>query len=195
MNGLRIFLAMPAGPLRDKVKDSLSRHGYVIIGEAADGMTALRSLHKLLPDLVIIEMQLPALDGLELAKLCQEEQLGAAVLLTPYNQLGTVQRALETWLFEPLIRPIREEALLAAVVTAYTHYMREARLTREVHELKEALEKRKLINQAKRRLMEKLHVNEDEAHRILQRYAMNHRIASKEAASRILKVYSHDERA
>ncbi|MBC9785556.1 ANTAR domain-containing protein [Heliobacterium chlorum] len=189
MNGLRIFLATPAGPLRDKMKETLNRHGALVVGEASDGMAALRALHSLLPDVVIIELQLPGLDGLELAKLCQEEKLGAAVLLTPYTQLGHVQKTLETWLFEPLIRPVREEALLASVITAHTHYIREARLAREVVELKEALEKRKIVNQAKRKLIEKLRINEEEAHRILQRYAMNHRISTKEAALRILKGY------
>lgn len=189
MNGMRVFLATPAGPLRDKMKETLSRHGAVVLGEANDGLASLRAIHTLQPDVVIIEHQLPVLDGLELAKLCQEERLAAVVLLTTYTQLSAVQKALEMWLFEPLIRPVREEVLIAAVVTAHTHYLREAKLTREVWELKEALEKRKLINKAKGKLIEKMGISEDEAHRILQRYAMNHRVSSKEAAMRIIKGY------
>ncbi|MCW2279152.1 ANTAR domain-containing response regulator [Heliophilum fasciatum] len=187
MDERRVFVATPPGPLRERIKESLIRHGMVIIGEAGDGLSTLRSLHSVHPDVVIIEHQLSGLDGIELAKLCQEERLGAAVLLTTYSQLNLVQKAMENWFFEPLLRPIREESLLAAVLTAHTHYVRESKLTQEVMALKEALERRKLIDKAKGKLMDKMKVSEEEAHRILQRYAMNHRLSAKEAAAKILR--------
>jgi response regulator NasT len=143
------------------------------VGEASNGREAVELARQLQPDLVILDIKMPEMDGIEAAKAITAERPVPIVLLTAYSERELAKRAIEAGIFAYLVKPISEADLLPAIVLATSRFAEFQLLRREIDDLKEALETRKLIEQAKGILMQRRRLGEADAFRLMQKQSQN----------------------
>ncbi len=189
MQELRIVLGDSDEDARENLKRVLSTLGYRVIGEAGDGMSVLRIIENLQPDLVILEVQLPVMSGLEVAKIVEERKLAPVLLLSTYNTWTLLEKAKETTVFGYLVKPPTETALVPAIELSIANFQKVLRLEREIEKLRDTIEARKIVEKAKGILMETLGLSEREAFKKIQAQSMNKRATMKEIAQTIVLTY------
>ncbi|GAW91648.1 ANTAR domain-containing response regulator [Calderihabitans maritimus] len=189
MFGSRIVLADADPAFRKNLKEMLTKAGYIIVAEAGDGLSALKAIKSMHPDLAILDARLPVKDGLEVAKIIEEDRVAPVLLLTAYNHKDIVQQAKDSWVFAYLVKPVNEANLFPAIEIAIANYRRMLSLEREIHRLKETLETRKLVERAKGILMEVLDLSEAEAFKKIQKESMNKRTSMRQIAQSIIVAY------
>lgn len=189
MDRSKIFLALSDTTLRKKIKQVLTKEGYQVTGEAEEGNEALRKIRLLTPDLVILESDLPGLNGLEVAKIIEEDRLAPVLLITSYWQNDLLQKVRESWVFALVSKPVQAANLVAAVESAMLNFERIVQLEQEVNKLKETLATRKLIERAKGILMETMGLTEAEAFRRIQKQSMDKCTSMKAIAEAIIMAY------
>ena len=167
----------------------LEEAGHKVIPEATDGRQALDLTRKLYPDLVIMDVKMPNMDGITAAGIIHEENLAPVLLLTAYSQQDVVEAASSSGVIAYLVKPIKEEQLFPAIEIAISRFGDIQELEAQIARLKETLELRKLVERAKGILMELHGLNEDIAYKKLQQYAMNKRKGIKEVAQAVIKSY------
>jgi response regulator NasT len=177
---MRILVAEDETIIRLDLKDLLERAGFEVCAEARDGEEAVELARSARPDLALMDVKMPRLDGIEAAKRILEERPIPIVMLTAYGQQELVARAAEAGVFGYLVKPFREQDLLPAIHTAQARHAELQTLREEAESLQEALAARKVIERAKGLLMEKERLTEDEAFSRLRRAA--------QASQRPLKV-------
>jgi response regulator NasT len=177
---MRILGAEDETIIRLDLKDLLERAGFEVCAEARDGEEAVELARSERPDLALMDVKMPRLDGIEAAKRILEERPIPIVMLTAYGQQELVARAAEAGVFGYLVKPFREQDLLPAIHTAQARHAELQALREEAESLQEALAARKVIERAKGLLMEKEQLTEDEAFSRLRRAA--------QASQRPLKV-------
>jgi AmiR/NasT family two-component response regulator len=177
---MRILVAEDETIIRLDLKDLLERAGFEVCAEARDGEEAVELARSERPDLALMDVKMPRLDGIEAAKRILEERPIPIVMLTAYGQQELVARAAEAGVFGYLVKPFREQDLLPAIHTAQARHAELQTLREEAESLQEALAARKVIERAKGLLMEKERLTEDEAFSRLRRAA--------QASQRPLKV-------
>jgi len=177
---VRILVAEDETIIRLDLKDLLERAGFEVCAEARDGEEAVELARSERPDLALMDVKMPRLDGIEAAKRILEERPIPIVMLTAYGQQELVARAAEAGVFGYLVKPFREQDLLPAIHTAQARHAELQTLREEAESLQEALAARKVIERAKGLLMEKERLTEDEAFSRLRRAA--------QASQRPLKV-------
>ena len=177
---MRILVAEDETIIRLDLKDLLERAGFEVCAEARDGEEAVELARSARPDLALMDVKMPRLDGIEAAKRILEERPIPIVMLTAYGQQELVARAAEAGVFGYLVKPFREQDLLPAIHTAQARHAELQTLREEAESLQEALAARKVIERAKGLLMEKEGLTEDEAFSRLRRAA--------QASQRPLKV-------
>jgi two-component system, response regulator PdtaR len=177
---MRILVAEDETIIRLDLKDLLERAGFEVCAEARDGEEAVELARSERPDLALMDVKMPRLDGIEAAKRILEERPIPIVMLTAYGQQELVARAAEAGVFGYLVKPFREQDLLPAIHTARARHEELQALREEAESLQEALAARKVIERAKGLLMEKEKLTEDEAFSRLRRAA--------QASQRPLKV-------
>ena len=160
---IRILVAEDETIIRLDLVELLKRAGMDVVGEAHDGEEAVALARELAPDLAIMDVKMPKLDGIEAARRIIEERPIPIVMLTAYGQEELVSRAAEAGVFGYLVKPFREADLLPAIQTARARADELAELRDEAESLAEALAARKAIERAKGLLMEKEGLNEQEA--------------------------------
>ncbi len=168
------------------LKETLVGLGYLVVGEAGDGVSAINLARELRPDLVIMDIKMPKLDGIKAAEVLTQERLAPVVLLTAYSDRDLVERAKEAGVVSYLVKPFREADLLPALEVAMARFNELRTLDKQLGDLKEALETRKVVERAKGMLMEKQGLSETEAFRKIQQLSMNTRKPMKEIAQSIL---------
>src|SRR5947199_4445455 len=166
---VRILVAEDETIIRLDLRDLLERSGHEIVAEARDGEEAVALAREHLPDLAVMDVKMPRLDGIEAARRILEERPIPIVMLTAYGQDELVARAVEAGVFGYLVKPFREQDLLPAIQTARARHEELATLREEAESLQEALAARKVIERAKGLLMEKEKLNEQEAFERLRR--------------------------
>lgn len=164
----------------------LTNLGYLVIGEASDGQSAVNMARELKPDLVIMDIKMPGMDGIEAAKVLTEEKIAPVLLLTAYSQQDLIERAREAGVIGYLVKPFRESNLAPAIEVTLARFEEFRAVQREVEDLKEALETRKLVDRAKGILMDTQGLTEQEAFRRIQKMSMNTRRPMKEIAEAII---------
>jgi len=184
--GAKIFVAIAEANLRRRIKNILSKEGYVVVGEGDDSASALRGIRAVSPDLVILDVDLPPAGGMELAKILAEDRVAPIVLLSSTWQRDLVAKAREGWVFSFVVKPINEGHLLAALESAMTSYHRMAALETEMAKLKETLETRKIIERAKGLLMDVQGLSESQAYRRMQQQSMDKSISMRAVAEAII---------
>jgi AmiR/NasT family two-component response regulator len=177
---MRILVAEDETIIRLDLKDLLERAGFEVCAEARDGEEAVELARSEQPDLALMDVKMPRLDGIEAARRILDERPIPIVMLTAYGQQELVARAAEAGVFGYLVKPFREQDLLPAIHTAQARHAELQTLRAEAESLQEALAARKVIERAKGLLMEKEKLTEDEAFSRLRRAA--------QASQRPLKV-------
>jgi two-component system, response regulator PdtaR len=160
---MRILIAEDETIIRLDLKQLLERAGYDVVAEAKDGEEAVALARSEEPELVILDVKMPKLDGIEAARRILEERPVPIVMLTAYGQQELVARAVEAGVFGYLVKPFREQDLLPAIAAARARHEELQALRAEAESLADALAARKVIEQAKGLLMEKEQLSEQEA--------------------------------
>ncbi len=186
MSQLKVVIADDESIIRLDLKKMLEDMGYSVIGEAADGEKALELVRTLRPDLVILDIKMPVMDGLDAAKIIAEEKIAPVMLLTAYSQGDLIDRAKDAGVFAYLVKPFKESDLLPAIEIAISRYLEVQDLEAQVGNLQDKLETRKVVDRAKGILMDKYNLKENEAFRRIQQQSMNTRKSMKEIAEAII---------
>jgi len=160
---VRILVAEDETIIRLDLKELLERSGFEVCAEARDGVEAVELARSERPDLAVLDVKMPRLDGIEAARRILDERPIPIVMLTAYGQDELVSRALEAGVFGYLVKPFREQDLLPAIRTAEARYAELAALREEADSLAEALAARKAIERAKGLLMKREGLTEQEA--------------------------------
>lgn len=166
---MRLLIAEDETIIRLDLRELLERAGFEVCAEARDGVEAVELARKELPDLAVLDVKMPRLDGIEAAKRILEERPIPIVILTAYDQQELIARAVEAGVYGYLVKPFREADLLPAIETARARHAELMALREEADSLAEALVARKLVERAKGLLMEKEKLNEQDAYARLRK--------------------------
>lgn len=186
MERTRVIIADDESLIRMDLREMLTNLGYLVVGEVADGRSAVNQARELRPDVVIMDVKMPDMDGIEAAGILTEERIAPVVLLSAYSQRELVQRARDAGVVAYLVKPYREEELTPAIEVALARFAEFQDLQKQVTDLKDALETRKLVDRAKGILMDKQGLTEAEAFRKIQKMSMDNRKAMKDVAEAII---------
>jgi response regulator NasT len=172
---VRVVLAEDEAIIRLDVKEILEEEGYAVVAETGRGDTAIDLAREHKPDLTILDIKMPGLDGLTAAKTIASERLSAVLILTAFSQHDLVEQAREAGALAYLVKPFQKSDLIPAIEMALGRHEQLIALERENADLAERLEARKAIDRAKGRLMDEHGMSEAESWRFLQTSAMNTR--------------------
>lgn len=172
--------------IRMDLREMLSGMGYKVDGEAGDGKSAVEMARRSKPDLVIMDIRMPELDGIEAARLLTAERIAPVLLLTAYSEPDLVQRAAQAGVIGYLVKPFREAQLGPAIEVTLARFREFEQVHKELGDVKEALEARKLIERAKGILMARSGLTEGEAFRRIQKHSMDTRKTMREVAEAIV---------
>lgn len=186
MNRKRILIADDESIILMDLREMLTNLGYLIVGEASDGQSAVNMARELRPDLVVMDIMMPAMDGIEAAKLLTAERIAPVLLLTAYSQADLVERAKEAGVVGYLVKPFRESNLAPAIEVTLARFEEFQALRKEVDDLKDNLETRKIVDRAKGILMTTQGFTEQDAFRRIQKMSMNTRRPMKDIAEAIV---------
>jgi response regulator NasT len=182
----RVVIAEDEAIIRLDLRETLNAQGYDVVGEAGRGDEAVELVRTLRPDLVILDVKMPGLDGLSAARLVAAERLAAVLVLTAFSQRELVDEARDAGALAYLVKPFQEKDLVPAIEVALARHAELVALERSVDDLQERLAARKLIDRAKGRLMDEHGLDEQTAWRFVQTSAMNGRTSIAAIAQRIL---------
>jgi AmiR/NasT family two-component response regulator len=182
----RVLIAEDEALIRLDLAEMLVEEGYDVVGEAGDGETAVRLAEDLRPDLVILDIKMPIMDGLAAAERIAGGRIAPVVILTAFSQRDLVERARAAGAMAYLVKPFQKSDLVPAIEIALSRYSEIAALESEVAGLTDRLETRKSVERAKGELMTKYQMTEPQAFKWIQRTAMDHRMTMREVADRIL---------
>ncbi|GIV14856.1 MAG: Fis family transcriptional regulator [Armatimonadota bacterium] len=187
---LRVLIADDEPIIRLDLKNMLESLGYEVVAEAGDGVSAVEAARTLKPDVAILDIKMPGMDGIDAANVLNSEKIAPVVLLTAFSDMDLINRAKEAGVFAYLVKPFRESDLRPAIEIAISRYKEFLALEEEVNELEDKLETRKLIERAKGILMDQYGLKEQEAFRRIQVQSMNTRKSMKEIAEAIIIAHS-----
>ncbi|HWC13257.1 MAG TPA: response regulator [Actinomycetota bacterium] len=182
----RVLIAEDEAIIRLDLKEMLEEEGIDVVAEAADGDAALRLAREHRPDLVVMDIKMPGMDGLTAAERIVDEGLGAVLILTAFSQRDLVQRAADAGAMAYLVKPFQKSDLMPAIDVAIARHAELAAVRAEVTDKTDQLEARKVIDRAKGRLMDSGGMTEAEAFRHLQKRAMDERRSMRDVAQEIL---------
>ena len=169
------------------IKEILESSGYNVVGKAADGFDAIELCRSNLPDLVVMDIKMPLIDGLAAAKIINNENLaGAVLILTAYSDDEFIQKAKEARVIGYVVKPVDEKNLLPAVEIAIAKAEEIKQMKKAAQTAMDKLDARKKIEKAKGILMDKYKISEEEAFRRLRTLSMNKRCSMKDIASTII---------
>ena len=186
MERTRVIIADDESIIRMDVREMLANLGYLVVGEVGDGRSAVNLARELKPDIVVMDIKMPDMDGIEAAKILTEEKIAPVLLLTAYSQRDLVERAKEAGVAGYIVKPFQESDLAPAIEVALARFREFQALEQEVEDLQEALETRKLVDRAKGILMDTQGLKEAEAFRKIQKMSMNTRKPMRQVAEAII---------
>jgi len=181
-----VIIADDESIIRMDLREMLTNLGYLVIGEVGDGRSAVNLARELRPDVVVMDIKMPDMDGIDAAKVLTEERISPVLLLTAYSQQELIERARDAGVVGYIVKPFRESDLSPAIEVAVARFAEFRALEKEVGDLKLALETRKLVDRAKGILMDTQDMTEAEAFRKIQKMSMNTRKPMKEVAEAII---------
>lgn len=172
--------------IRMDLAEMLAEEGYDVVGQAADGAKAIELAEELRPDLVILDVKMPVLDGIAAAEAIAGQRIAPVVMLTAFSQRDLVERAREAGAMSYLVKPFTQSDLVPAIEMAVSRYAEIAQLESEVSDLKDRLETRKAVDRAKGILQEQMSLSEPEAFRWIQKTAMDLRMSMRQVAEGVV---------
>jgi response regulator NasT len=182
----RVLVAEDEALIRLDLVEMLREEGYQVVGEAGDGEEAVRLAGELRPDLVILDVKMPKMDGIEAASVIAKDRIAPVVILTAFSQRDLVERARDAGAMAYLVKPFAKRDLVPAVELAMSRFSELQALENEVASLTDRLETRKVIERAKGLLMSAQAMSEPEAFRWIQRTAMDRRTTMKAVAEAVV---------
>jgi response regulator NasT len=182
----RIVIAEDESISRMDLREMLLNLGYLVVGEAGDGRSAVNAARELRPDLVIMDIKMPELDGISAAKQLTQDKVAPVLLLTAYSDREFVEGALDAGVMGYIVKPFREAELVPAIELALARFREFHALEKELGDTREALETRRLVERAKGVLMDSQGLREADAFRKIQKLSMNNRKSMREVAEAIL---------
>ncbi len=182
----KVLVAEDEALIRLDLVELLTAEGYEVIGEAGDGEQALAMARELEPDLVVMDVKMPKMDGISAASAIAEERIAPVVMLTAFSQRELVERAREAGAMAYVVKPFDASDVVPAIEVAMARYAELRAVEEEVEDLQERFESRKIVEQAKGLLMEGLGLTEPEAFRWIQKTAMDLRKSMREVAEGVI---------
>jgi two-component system, response regulator PdtaR len=182
----RVLVAEDEALIRLDLKEMLEEEGYAVVGEAADGEQAVAMASDLRPDLVILDVKMPKMDGIAAAERIAGGRVAPVVILTAFSQRDLVERAREAGAMAYLVKPFQKKDLVPTIEMATSRFAEIVALEQEVGGLQERLEARKTVERAKGVLMTEHGMTEPEAFRWIQRTAMDRRTSMRAVAEAVL---------
>jgi AmiR/NasT family two-component response regulator len=182
----RVVLAEDEALIRLDLAEMLGEEGYDVIGQAADGDSALALVRELRPDLAILDVKMPKLDGITVAERIGDESICPVIILTAFSQRDLVNRASAAGAMAYLVKPFTKADLVPAIEIAVSRFTERVQLEREVAGLAERLETRKLVERAKSLLQQKFDLSEPDAFRWIQKTAMDKRVPMRRVAQLVV---------
>jgi AmiR/NasT family two-component response regulator len=182
----RVLIAEDEAMIRLDLKEMLEEEGYAVVGEAADGEEAIALAEQLRPDLVILDVKMPKVDGIAAAESIASGRVAPVVILTAFSQKDLVERARNAGAMAYLVKPFQKKDLLPTIEMAASRFAEIVALEAEVSGLTERLEARKVVERAKGVLMTEHGMTEPQAFRWIQRAAMDRRTTMRDVAEKVL---------
>ena len=183
---IRVVIAEDEAIIRLDLKESLEEEGYEVVGEAGRGDQAIALVRELRPDLVILDIKMPGVDGLTAARTIAAERICAVLMLTAFSQREVVEQARDAGALAFLVKPFQKSDLIPAIEVAMGRFRELRSLTGEIDALGEQLESRKVVDRAKGVLMDEVGMSETDSFAFIQRTAMSERTRMRDVADRIL---------
>lgn len=193
MERTRVVIADDESLIRMDLREMLTNLGYLVVGDVGDGRSAVNLARELRPDIVIMDIKMPDMDGIEAAQMLTEERIAPVLLLSAYSQQDLVQRAQKAGVAGYLVKPFQESDLTPAIEIALARFTEFRALEQELGSLNEALETRKLVDRAKGILMDTQKLSESDAFRKIQKMSMNNRKSMKAVAEAIILAHQVSE--
>jgi two-component system, response regulator PdtaR len=182
----RVVIAEDEVLIRMDLAEMLSEEGYEVVGQAGDGAKAIELAEELRPDLVILDVKMPVLDGIAAAERIATQRIAPVVILTAFSQRDLVERARDAGAMAYLVKPFNKSDLVPAIEMAVSRFAEVTLLEAEVADLSERLETRKAVDRAKNVLQEQLKLSEPEAFRWIQKTAMDLRLSMRQVAEGVI---------
>jgi two-component system, response regulator PdtaR len=182
----RVVVAEDESLIRLDIVEILRDNGFDVVGEAGDGETAVQLATELRPDLVVMDVRMPQLDGIKAAERLTRDHVAPVVLLTAFSQKELVEQASEAGALAYVVKPFTPNDLLPAIEIALSRYQQIVTLEAEVADMVERFETRKLVDRAKGLLNEKMGLSEPEAFRWIQKASMDRRLTMHDVAQAII---------
>ena len=183
----RVLIAEDEALIRLDLSEMLAEEGYDVVGQAADGEQAVALAHELRPDLVVMDVKMPKLDGIAAATQIARARIAPVVMLTAFSQRELVERAGEAGAMAYLVKPFTKSDLVPAIEVARSRFAELRQLADEVGTLEEQLAARKAVERAKSLLQQALGISEAEAFRWIQKTAMDLRMSAREVAEQVVE--------
>ena len=182
----RVVIAEDEVLIRMDLAEMLSEEGYDVVGQAGDGAKAVELAEELRPDLVILDVKMPVLDGIAAAERIAAQRIAPVVILTAFSQRDLVERARDAGAMAYLVKPFSQTDLVPAIEMAVSRFAELSMLESEVADLTERLETRKAVDRAKNVLQDQLKLSEPEAFRWIQKTAMDLRLSMRQVAEGVI---------
>lgn len=182
----RVVVAEDEALIHLDLVELLEEHGYEIVGQASDGEEAVRLANELEPDLIVMDVKMPKMDGITAADKIAEDRICAVVMLTAFSQRDLIKRAKEAGAMAYVVKPFDASDVIPAIEIAMARFAEIRGVEDEVMDLEERLESRKIVDQAKGILQTSLDLTEPEAFRWIQKTAMDLRKSMREVAQGVI---------
>lgn len=182
----RVVIAEDEAIIRLDLKETLQEEGYEVVGETGRGDEAIQLVREHEPDLVILDIKMPGMDGLAVAREIAGERRAAVLILTAFSQRDLIEQARESGALAYLVKPFERSELIPAVEVALGRFKEMKALADQTVSLEEQLETRKLVDRAKGRLMDEHGMPESEAFSFIQKRAMSERVTMRVIAERVI---------
>jgi two-component system, response regulator PdtaR len=182
----RVVIAEDEALIRLDLAEMLEEEGYDVVGQAGDGERAIALAEELRPDLVVLDVKMPRLDGISAAQRIAEQRIAPVVILTAFSQRELVERARDAGAMAYLVKPFTKADLVPAVEMAVSRFAELQLLEAEVADLSERLETRKAVDRAKGVLQQRLDLSEPDAFRWIQKTAMDLRLSMRQVADGVI---------
>ncbi len=182
----RVVIAEDEALIRMDLAEMLGEEGYEVVGQAGDGETAVELVEKHRPDLVVVDVKMPKLDGIAAAQRIASQRIAPVVILTAFSQRDLVERARDAGAMAYLVKPFTKNDLVPAIEMAISRFAELQMLESEVADLTERLETRKMVDRAKGALQAQLDLSEPDAFRWIQKTAMDLRLSMRQVAEGVI---------
>lgn len=183
----RVVIGDDESIIRMDLREILEEAGHSVVGEAVNGVEALDMARRERPDIVLLDIKMPKLDGIHAAKMIVHDNIAPVLLLTAYSQQDIVDKAKMSGVLGYIVKPISPVNLFPAMEIAISQFQRQQEMTHKLDEMSDSLETRKLVEQAKGLLMEIYHISEGEAYHRMQQYSMKNRKSLKDVAQAVVQ--------